>query len=1732
MTGSGPLTIKDYQSGRFGIRLFEVDTITYDNGLPARTQFFRINPDQSTSPIFTALGDVYRSDGLSNDVIHALAGEDVVIGHQGNDEIYGEEGSDDLSGGDGNDQLFGGIEGDRLYGSGEFADAQGGDDVLDGGEGNDFLFGQGGADHLFGGAGHDYLEGDDVQLQVGQVWTGSYDDFLDGGEGDDTLIGNLGEDVLLGGAGRDYLQGDNGDDEGHGFSANDYLDGGDDADELRGGAGSDVLTGGRGNDTLIGDTPSAVGGDPADGGADSLDGGEGNDLLYGGVGDDVLAGGTGNDQLYGQDGHDALYGGEGNDTLSGDLRISAQTGAYDTTEHRGAGGNDVLDGGAGGDTLFGGEGEDILIGGAGDDQLYGSYSPGLFLGGDLAFLGVMAADGSDWIEGGVGNDWLYGGTGDDELIGGDGADVLYGENGNDNLDGGIGNDRLDGGVGDDLLEAGEGANQLVGGEGNDVLMGGAGDDVLNGGAGLDTLMGGAGNDTYVISVADDYVIEGANEGIDHVESFVSYTLLDHFEDLTMLGGSVGSGNALNNTMSGTFGVDLHGMGGDDILTGWARMDGGTGNDVLNGREASNTYGFSAGDGRDTIIETSTDPFISSSQSDVIEMGNGVRSEDVSWFRNGDDLVLQRQGANDQLTIQGYYTLAFSTGSWRFFSGLLSPSGGITRQGSSNPYYYAPGAVELVRFADGSTWGPGQFGGVVTGSADTDTYQFGLGSGQLTIVEFDHLNGALDTVQLGAGITADDVVLEKNGLDLKMLLGHVPDVLTMASYFSVVSGNNRFTSSLRTHPTPYKIDQVTFADGTIWDTVTLESRINNFTGTSFYDPILANDLDNVIRGLDGGDWLVGRGGNDTVYGGADDDELYGDQGDDVLIGELGDDLLFGGAGHDTYLFNLGDGIDTIEDAAVVGEGNRIQFGVGISRNDLTLTHDAAARSLTIQVGTSGTDRLVLTGFDLTEANGSLVVETLSFVDDSTVNLLDLFAPSNQAPTVVTPLAEQTVAEGMPFTIQVPATAFTDPNPGDVLTYSASLADGTALPSWLSFDATAGTFTGMPDDPQVGSLDVRVTVTDTGNLSASDVFTLTVQNVNDAPTVATPLADHTALEDVPFSFMVPAGTFADVDEAHGDVLTYGATRADGRALPAWLNFDATTRTLSGVPLNDEVGTLEIAMKVTDQSGLAATETFALTVQNVNDAPIVVNALVDQSAAEDSPFTFTMSSGTFADVDAVHGDHLTYHAMLADGSPLPSWLSFSPTTRTFAGTPSSGAAGVLHVTVTARDAEAASTTDQFGLTVSGPLPQTLIGTVDNDILTGGRGDDTLNGLAGNDRLNGGQGNDVLDGGTGVDTMQGGTGNDTYTVDRPGDVVTELANEGIDTMESRMTYALGANIEQLTLTGTAAINGTGNALNNVLLGNSANNTLNGGAGHDRLDGGFGSDTMIGGVGDDTYVVDRAGDVVTEQAGQGSDTVESRITYTLGPNVEQLTLTGSANLNGTGNTANNVLLGNIGNNTLDAGSGDDTLDGGMGSDELFGGSGHDRLFGGLGDDSLHAGSGNDLLNGGEGIDRLDGGSGDDRLLGGAGDDQLIGGSGADHFTGGGGNDTSVGNSGSDTYQFARGDGQDTILDVDAFVGNQDRALFGTAIDPLDLVISRQANDLRLALHGLADQVTVKDWYLGRTNHIETIQAGNGEVLLSTQVDQLIQAMAAFTQQTGLTWDHAIDQRPQDVQTVLAASWQ
>jgi len=184
-------------------------------------------------------------------------------------------------------------------------------------------------------------------------------------------------------------------------------------------------------------------------------------------------------------------------------------------------------------------------------------------------------------------------------------------------------------------------------------------------------------------------------------------------------------------------------------------------------------------------------------------------------------------------------------------------------------------------------------------------------------------------------------------------------------------------------------------------------------------------------------------------------------------------------------------------------------------------------------------------------------------------------------------------------------------------------------------------------------------------------------------------------------------------------------------------------------------------------------------------------------------------------------------------------------------------------------------------------------------------LTGNSGQNALYGGLGNDTLEGGLGADTLAGGAGDDVYYLDQIGDVLSELADEGLDTVHSSMSYTLGLNLEQLVLTGVESLSGTGNELENALTGNSGNNQLSGGAAHDTLDGGLGADTLIGGADHDAYYVDQAGDVVIELAGEGYDSVYSSISLTLVANVDRLYLLGDSDLNGAGNSMYNRLVGN-----------------------------------------------------------------------------------------------------------------------------------------------------------------------------------------------------------------------------------
>ena len=242
-------------------------------------------------------------------------------------------------------------------------------------------------------------------------------------------------------------------------------------------------------------------------------------------------------------------------------------------------------------------------------------------------------------------------------------------------------------------------------------------------------------------------------------------------------------------------------------------------------------------------------------------------------------------------------------------------------------------------------------------------------------------------------------------------------------------------------------------------------------------------------------------------------------------------------------------------------------------------------------------------------------------------------------------------------------------------------------------------------------------------------------------------------------------------------------------------------------------------------------------------------------------------------------------------------------------------------------------------------LVDTAGSDTLVGTNAENRIYGLGANDTLIAGPANDLLESGTGVDTMIGGAGNDTYIVNNPSDVVVGNST-GTGTIYSSVSYTLPAYVQNLTLTGTANINGTGNDLNDVITGNSGDNVLD--------DGGLGgADTLIGGTGNDTYIVNNSSDVVIGNP-NGIGTIDSSVTYTLPANIQNLTLTGTANINGTGNNSDNVITANGGDDVLTGGPGNDTLIGGTGND-TFGyniGDGLDTIVDTSGDNAILFGQG------------------------------------------------------------------------------------------------------------------------------------------------------------------------------------
>lgn len=282
----------------------------------------------------------------------------------------------------------------------------------------------------------------------------------------------------------------------------------------------------------------------------------------------------------------------------------------------------------------------------------------------------------------------------------------------------------------------------------------------------------------------------------------------------------------------------------------------------------------------------------------------------------------------------------------------------------------------------------------------------------------------------------------------------------------------------------------------------------------------------------------------------------------------------------------------------------------------------------------------------------------------------------APQVDRPIQDQAWTESASSNFTLPANTFVDPD-GGVMTYSATLATGAALPTWLTFTPGTRTFSGTPPKI-VASYNIRVKVTDDKGKTGYDDFIL---KVNNRPTLNALLPDFVWTENVLATYTFPSTTFSDAD---GDALTYSANLATGGAIPSWLTFTPSTRTLSGKPPRG-VASFNIRVTAKDPYGLSIYDDMII---KINNKPHIGAYVSDQRWNENTLTNYTISVGFFQDID---GDTLTYSATLADGSPLPTWMTFTPSTRTFSGTASRGVASYT-IRIKAADPKGLSVTDDF--------------------------------------------------------------------------------------------------------------------------------------------------------------------------------------------------------------------------------------------------------------------------------------------------------------------------------------------------------------------------------------------------------------------------------------------------------
>ncbi|GAA6210906.1 hypothetical protein NBRC116602_06460 [Hyphomicrobiales bacterium 4NK60-0047b] len=1026
-----------------------------------------------------------------------------------------------------------------------------------------------------------------------------------------------------------------------------------------------------------------------------------------------------------------------------------------------------------------------------------------------------------------------------------------------------------------------------------------------------------------------------------------------------------------------------------------------------------------------------------------------------------------------------------------------------------------------------------------------------------------------------------------------------------------------------------------------DTVVYSSASNaifvNLENGSAYGDEIDSDrlisLENIISG----------NGDDYLTGDEEDNQITGAGGDDSIDGKLGNDVaIYSGTRADYQIISLSsnrvritdlrqdstDGTDEVSNVEI------FSFADGTFTSDALFSANNKPIIISDDLQTNEDEGVTFTKEELlfndsdldgdvvsfvsaqSAENGQLIENsdgTFTFIPDQNFNGTASFiytitdgngvevsstvnvevAAVNDAPVIQTPMEEHYSAEDRPVNIVVPETLFSDID-GDTLTLTATLADGSPLPDWLSFNSDTKTFTGTPPSNFSGPINLRVLATD-GVETVESVFDLNIFAVNDepevgndegfeveyntplnlsalallandtdaegdeltvssvgsafngtvemtsdgqitfiptdgytgpayflytvndenggigngivslevgannsAPVVQTVIEDQAIDEDSSWSFTVPENTFSDVD---GDILTLSVSLADDSELPAWLSFDSTTQTFSGTPPQDFNG--DIALSVTASDGeLEVSDSFNLTINPVNDAPIVVQKISDQTSNEDTGWSFTIPTGTFSDVD---GDALTLAATLTDGSELPAWLSFDSNTQTFSGTPPQDFHGDINLRVAASDGEL-EVSEDFDLTVNAVNDAPVAANDDSFEID----EDTPLIIAANSLLL----NDVdVDGDVLSIISVADAENGSVEIDSNGDIIFTPTTNYNGPASFRYTISDGnggvsSAVASLTI---HAINDAPTNLISSTLEIEENSLAGSEVGMFSVSdvdlGDSHTYSIVGGTGATQFVFEGDKLVVADGADLDFETTTSLSLDVLATDAAGLTTQNSFEISllddptdNNSNTTDDIIYGTYQNDILDGEGGNDTIFGLWGDDHLIGGAGADKLYGGFGSDTA------DYSGSSAGVDvslarsywwwgsdqTASGGDAEgdqlfsiENLIGSMHDDQLKGNWKNNRLEGGEGNDLLTGGWGHDQFVFRSGDDIDTISDFDtgySFWG------FNFSGDKIILDVDGFDN-----FADVQDAMTSSGGYW---NPETTIDFGNGDTLIFKDVHQ------------------------------------